>query len=242
MAMEYARDSGGCADRLIHAIGFAILWIGMGMTAICALPLASVAQNRRVQEPAIALPLVACPTVVALNGRLVFEQWAETVACSRPVRTRATDRYLGFSCHEIIGQGSACRSFVPPPDSRALDTSRRPHCVDVAFTLSDVEMIITRIRMWEAETGQCVVSQAPEALAMEVDLTEGQVCAGGFCTPANRLSPIGRLRLRHLMVAVFKDLETSPTAESPSLSRAANWWRKRWWRAGSTRKGVGLNR
>src|SRR6516164_9687717 len=39
-----------------------------------------------------------CRSFVSLEGRIVVERWAPTESCKKPMRTRATDRFLGFSC------------------------------------------------------------------------------------------------------------------------------------------------
>jgi len=217
MAVTRTSRRGPWSDQLIHRIGSAVV---MGMFAICAWPAA--AQDRLPQGPAVELPLISCPTIIGLKGRLVLEQWAETASCARPARTRVTDRYLGFSCQEDIARKSACRSFLPPPDSRVFDTSQHRHCVEAAFTLSDAEIVITRIRIWGGETKQCDESPSAEALAMEVDLAGGDVCAGRFCMPADRLLPIGKTRLRQLIEKVLADLGTGSRGASSLPTQAVS--------------------
>jgi hypothetical protein len=55
-------------------------------------------------------------------------------ATNDSLRTRVTDRFLGFTCTEGLSDTVACRAFLPPPGSRAFDTSRYFRCVDLGVT------------------------------------------------------------------------------------------------------------
>ena len=47
---------------------------------------------------------------------------------------------------------------------------------------------------------------------MEVDFDNGQVCVASLCMPVERLSAIGKVRLKHLLQSAFRELD--PAAEA----------------------------
>ena len=179
------------------------------------------------QEAGPALPaardsLQKCPSTLSPEGRLLMEQWAQDGNCERPVRTRVTDGFLGFSCREESPESiTTCRAFVPQPGSRALDTSRLFRCVDMALTDTEAGPFISRIREWVGPANECDWSRSPNALAMEVDFTRGEVCTGGLCLLVARLSPIGKVRLRHLIEKALRELDISSSTVSLRPPRAA---------------------
>jgi len=158
--------------------------------------------------------LVRCNSTISLEKRLVMEQWAQAGACDRPVRTRLTDQFLGYTC---VGQAGAdtCRSFVPGPASRAFDTAKGFRCVDVALTEVDGGVAVSRMREWAAVPKQCSWDPSLGVLAMEVDFDNGQVCAAAFCMPVDRLSAIGKVRLRRLVTSAFQELDLMAQASGP---------------------------
>lgn len=158
--------------------------------------------------------LVRCNSTISLEKRLIMEQWAQAGACDRPVRTRLTDQFLGFTC---VGQAGAdtCRSFVPGPASRAFDTAKGFRCVDVALTEVDGGVAVSRVREWAAVPQQCSWDPSLGVLAMEVDFDNGQVCAAAFCMPVDRLSAIGKVRLRRLVTSAFQELDLMAQGGGP---------------------------
>ena len=162
--------------------------------------------------------LVRCSSTISLEKRLVMEQWAQADACDRPVRTRLTDQFLGFTC---VGQAGTdtCRSFVPGPASRAFDTAKGFRCVDVALTEVDGGVAVSRMREWAALPQQCSWDPSLGVLAMEVDFDNGQVCAAAFCMPMDRLSAIGKVRLRRLVTSAFQELDLMAQADGPHAVR-----------------------
>jgi hypothetical protein len=143
-----------------------------------------------------------------------MEQWAQDGNCEKPVRTRVTDRFLGYSCLEQSPENTTCRAFTPPPKSRDFDTSRLFRCVDMALTDTDAGPYIGRIREWVGPSRECNWSQSPNVLAMEVDFARGEVCTGGLCLFVTRLSPIGKIRLRHLIEKALRELDMSASTAS----------------------------
>ena len=69
------------------AIG-ALLWAGgAGVSTV---------HGQQTEDRALA----QCRSTISLDKRLVMEQWALPGGCDRPIRTRVTDRFLGFTCVE----------------------------------------------------------------------------------------------------------------------------------------------
>jgi hypothetical protein len=153
-------------------------------------------------------PMARCSSIVSFDKRLLFEQLGIPGKghCSNPVRTRVTDQFLGFTCYQLSPENIACRSFIPRLDSRAFDTAKRFRCVDVAVTDNDGSVAIHRLREWAAPPRQCEWDPAAGVLAMEVDFAQGQVCLATFCINVDRLSPIGKTRLKRLISSALEEL------------------------------------
>ena len=62
---------------------------------------------------------------------------------------------------------------------------------------------------------QCSWDPSLGVLAMEVDFDNGQVCAAAFCMPVDRLSAIGKVRLRRLVKSAFQELDLMAQASGP---------------------------
>lgn len=151
--------------------------------------------------------LTACPTTVSREGRLMMEQWSASGDCSKPSRTRVVDRFLGFTCTEPVTGPARCRAYWPGEGSRAFDTTRHYRCIDVAVTASEEGTRANRMREWIAtQPKQCNWSPDLPVLAMEVDFDNGEVCLASFCVGARQLSPLGRLRLRHLVERALREM------------------------------------
>jgi hypothetical protein len=113
--------------------------------------------------------LVQCASTISPEKRLVFEQWSLPGGCAKPLRTRVTDRFLGYTCTEVQSQVATCRAYVPGADSRAFDTSGVFRCVDLGVTPSEDGVAVSRLREWAAPQKSCDWSPNSELLAMEVD-------------------------------------------------------------------------
>ena len=158
--------------------------------------------------------LVQCRSTISLDKRLVMEQWALPGGCDRPIRTRVTDRFLGFTCLERSAEFSVCRSYLPGVDSKAFDTSKSFRCVDLGLTDRD-GVVVSRMREWAAEPKQCDWDPYAGVLAMEVDFDNGQVCVAALCMAVDRLSAIGKTRLRGLVASAFRELGLTAQAWGP---------------------------
>jgi hypothetical protein len=191
-------------------------WAGLaaGAFAICLLPQWSSAQKIGSTPPAEPQTLSQCASIVSLDGRLVMQQWARAGECARPVRTRVTDRFLGFSCREHMPESSSCRSFAPAPGSAEFDTSRFFRCVDMAVTDTDEGIVVSRMKEWAAPSKACDWARSVEVPVMEVDFQRGEVCAGGLCILAHRLSVIGQVRLRRLVGKAFREFGIGATTQA----------------------------
>jgi hypothetical protein len=153
--------------------------------------------------------LIQCPMTASLDHRLLMEQWALAGDCQRPVRSRVTDRFLGYTCHEQSAHTTACRSFLPGPASRVFDTSRHFRCFEIAVTASEAGIVVNLVREWVApEPRKCDWDPSINRLAMEVDLDNAQVCTAAMCLPIDRLSVIGKTRLRHLLEKAFREMDS----------------------------------
>ena len=161
--------------------------------------------------------LLPCPTLTSADQRLVVEQWAPAGNCRRPTRTRVIDRFLGYSCLEEKPGNPKCRAYVPGPESRAFDTAKHYRCIDLNVTASDEGIIITQMREWIADQPrQCDWDPNLSTLAVDIDFGNSQVCISGFCLPTQRLSIIGKLRLRQLIERAFRELGLLSQANEPA--------------------------
>lgn len=150
--------------------------------------------------------LVQCRSTISLDKRLVMEQWALPGGCDRPIRTRVTDRFLGFTCLERSAEFSVCRSYLPGIDSKAFDTAKSFRCVDLGLTDQEGVVVVSRMREWAAEPKQCDWDPYAGVLAMELDFDNGQVCVAALCMAVDRLSAIGKIRLKELVASAFREL------------------------------------
>jgi hypothetical protein len=163
--------------------------------------------------------LVDCGSTLSLDKRLLMQQWAAPGHCDLPVRTRVVDRFLGFTCLEHGTEAAVCRSYLPAADSRAFDTAKFFRCVDLGLTGSAEGVAISRIREWAAQKDQCDWDPGAGVLAMEVDFDNSQVCVATLCMPVERLSVVGKVRLKYLLESAFRDLELTAQAEGPQPVR-----------------------
>lgn len=159
--------------------------------------------------------LVNCGSRLSLDKRMHMQQWAAPGACAQPVKTRVIDRFLGFSCLEQGTDAAACRAFVPVANSRAFNTANFYRCFDLGVTGSMEGIEINRIREWAGKRDQCNWDPNADVLAMEVDFENGQVCAATLCMPVERLSAIGKVRLRQLLASAFRELDPASQAAGP---------------------------
>ena len=180
---------------------------------VCAFPLWSSAQEIA-PEPRPALD--QCASIASLDGRLLMEQWAHAAECDRPIRTRVTDRFLGFICVKCYRED--CLPLIrPAAGSDKFDTSRFFRCVDIAVTETDAGPTVSRMREWVAPPKECDWNRTIEVPSMEVDFIRAEVCAGGLCISVDRLSGIGKVRLRHLIAKAFQEfgIRTASVARAP---------------------------
>jgi hypothetical protein len=154
----------------------------------------------------------ACEEQVSQDNRLVMQQWAAPGDCQKPTSTRVTDRFLGFTCLEETPEISHCRSFLPDGGSRAFDTAKYHRCIDIGVTDSENGVVITRMREWAGMQANCEWDPSLQLLALEVDFQFRQVCIAGLCMTGNRLSVVGRLRLRRAIATAFPELDLTAEA------------------------------
>jgi hypothetical protein len=150
-----------------------------------------------------------CSMTASLDGRLLLEQWASGGDCQRPTHSRVTDRFLGYTCSEQRIGTVTCRSFLPGLGSRAFDTSKHFRCFDIAVTASEIGIEVNLVREWVApEPRKCDWDPSVNHLAMELDLDNARMCTAGMCRAIDRLSVIGKTRLRHLVEKAFREIES----------------------------------
>jgi hypothetical protein len=157
-------------------------------------------------------PLMRCNSIVSFDKRLLVEQWATPGHCDRPVRTRVTDQFLGFSCFQPSPESIGCRAFIPRLDSRAFDTAKGFRCLDVAVMDGNGGIEIHRLREWAAPPKECEWDPYAGVLAMEVDFEHSQVCLAAFCIDIGRLSSIGMTRSRYLTTRALVELNLQAKA------------------------------
>ena len=161
--------------------------------------------------------------LVSADDRLLTERWAagEPEACDKPA-ANARDRPLSrLHMHARTADAVACHAFLPPPGSRAFDTSRHFRCVDFAVTDTELGTVFTRMREWVEPTKTCDWSRSGELPAMEVDFAGGRTCVmpGGLCISVGLLTPIGKVRLRQ---SIEKALREFGLARSGRLGAEAS--------------------
>jgi hypothetical protein len=106
---------------------------------------------------------------------------------------------------------------VPGADSRAYDTAKFFRCVDLGLTGWEDGITVSRIREWAAPKDECNWDPGADVLAVEVDFDNSQICAATLCMPAERLSVIGKVRLKQLLESAFRDLDLTADAAHPRL-------------------------
>ncbi|NJO31875.1 MAG: hypothetical protein HC869_00795 [Rhodospirillales bacterium] len=110
----------------------------------------------------------------------------------------------------------SCRSFVPRPGSRTLDTAKGFRCLELSLTMDfEGEYHVHRLREWATAPTDCEWDPNLGLLATEVDFDESQVCAAGACIPFQRLTGIGKARLRYLVLSAFRE---NGVTSAPDLS------------------------
>jgi hypothetical protein len=176
---------------------------------------ASFSSSVRAEDPSDA-ELVRCNFIVSLDNRLLMEQWATPGHCSRPMRTRVTDQFLGFTCFQHSSEIIRCRPFIPRVDSRAFDTAKGFRCVDVAVIDGEGGIEINRLREWAAPAKQCEWHPHAGVLTMDIDVEHSQVCLDAFCINIDRLTAIGMARLRHLITSALEELNLKAAAPRSS--------------------------
>jgi hypothetical protein len=184
-------------------------------TILASLPLALLSPLNAQPAEVGSAQMVDCGSTASLDSRLLMQQWAAPGACTRPVRTRVTDRFLGFTCVENGTDAAVCRSYVPGAESRAHDTSKFFRCVELGLTGSAEGVAIGRIREWAAPKDHCDWDPGAGILAMEVDFERSLVCAATLCMPVERLTVIGKLRLKQLLESAFRDLDMLSMSDGP---------------------------
>lgn len=181
----------GGLQRMGSALGFALaIWAANLLSVYSA---ASEDRN-----------LTACVPVLSADQRLRLEQWAIDAHCASPVRTRVTDRYLGFTCSKELNESIRCRSHSPTFDSSAFERGNIQRCFDAALTAAEGEYTVSRMREWViSSTGKCEWDPDLKLLAVETDLENAQVCIEELCVSASQLSVVGKLRLVRTVLKAF---------------------------------------
>lgn len=160
--------------------------------------------------------LVACPSILSTDQRLLLEQWALPDNCQNPVRTRVLDRFLGYACMAAGAGDGVCRAITPGPGSRDLNALKHFRCVDVALSASEEGTSIAHMREWVApRPRQCAWDPSLNKLATEIDFGRGQICVASLCIASERLSRIGQTRLRMMIGRNLRDLGLIPSDDEP---------------------------
>jgi hypothetical protein len=146
-------------------------------------------------------------------ARLQAQRWAAAADCDKPLRTRVTDRFLGFTCTEGLADAVTCRAFLPPPGSSAFDTSRNFRCVDFAVTDTELGPVVTAMREWAEPSKTCDWSRSGELPFMQVDFGAGRTCVmpGGLCISVPMLTAIGKVRLRQSIEKALREFGMVPS-------------------------------
>lgn len=148
--------------------------------------------------------LTACTPLVSADQRLRMEQWAIDGNCTRPVRTRVTDRYLGFTCSKGPSTSTKCRTLPPVFERKASIKSLYQQCFDAVATSTDMEFAVNRVREWvTSDLSKCEWDPAANLLSVEADLDNAQVCIEDHCISITKLSVVGRLRLVRTILKAF---------------------------------------
>jgi hypothetical protein len=175
------RPDHACATkRATCRIKHALVPCVLSALAVCTVPKPSDAE-RLTSEARVAIEKeVQCALVVSPDCRLTIERWAPAGECERPVRTRVTDRFLGFACVKNAAGSSTCRSFSPPLPSGALDTAGHFHCVEMFVAATDAGAVVARMRQWVASRKECDWNPSLEAPVTEVDSGGASYASAAF--------------------------------------------------------------
>jgi hypothetical protein len=195
-------------------------WQGLSLAGLVAFMLGWV--HPPLQAQGMDAGTADCGTRMSLDQRLIMQQWSVAGGdCTLPVKTRVIDRFLGFTCTERGTDAPTCRSYVPGGGSRAYDTAQFFRCVDLGLTGWEDGITVSRIREWAAPQDDCSWDPGADVLAMEVDLDNGYVCAAALCMPAERLTAMGKVRLKQLIESAFRDLDLTAEVVFPRFINPA---------------------
>lgn len=186
--------------------------IGCASVLLLGIESASLAHELTVSSQRGGQETIACGEQVSLDNRLVMQQWAAPADCQKPTRTRVTDRFLGFTCLEETPEVTRCRSFLPDRGIRAFDTAKYNRCIEIGVTDWEGGVVLTRMREWAGVQATCEWDPSSRLLALEVDFKFRQVCLADLCMAANRLSVVGKLRLRRAISTAFPELDLTAKA------------------------------
>jgi hypothetical protein len=206
-----ARSTGRAAQQGVCRAGKIGFSMRLGLVLLIGIVLG--ATVARAQSPD---PLVACPSILSADQRLLMEQWALRGGCERPVRTRVVDRFLGYTCTATGPASRNCRHFIPASGSWEFNTLKHFRCIDVALSASEEGVSISHMREWVApRPRQCDWDPNLNILATEIDFGHGQICIASLCIASERLSRIGQIRLRMLIERSLRELGLAPAVEEP---------------------------
>jgi hypothetical protein len=194
------------AGRAIHVIACGLAASLLSVFAVCMAPEPAEGEELASRRSAAVEKGTQCAVVVSPDQRLWVERWGAAGGCEGPTRTRVIDRFLGFVCLEDAAEKNSCRSFAPQLEDRALDASQFFHCVEMFVTNTEAAIVITGMRQWVKSGKPCDWSPSLQAPVTEVNFERGEVCTSGLCIPSDRLSIIGKLRLRQLVATAFRQL------------------------------------
>jgi hypothetical protein len=114
-----------------------------------------------------------------------------------------------------------------------LDTAKGFRCIDLGFTLIETgEFTVHHMREWATAPSSCDWNPTLGLLAAEIDFDNSEVCAAGSCLSVQRLTGIGKARLKYLIMSAFRESDRtsapsfgtrhSSSLEQPTLSLARN--------------------
>ena len=222
------RPALACATkRAICGIKHALVPCVLAALSVCIVPKSSGAEELSSKDRAPVETEVQCALAISPDYRLTIERWAPAGECTRPVRTRVTDRFLAFAaaCGDGLEATRRCYNRAPAesladaPSATIGDSRVLRRCSDIG----EVHIApmknnnngpygggVTCLRSWVRR--QRVLLQAPSRRVGDLGRNHGRKAV---------FKP--RFRLKGPPSTTLSSTRRTPSVPSTSARRALCW-------------------